>query len=129
MLPDDLVLVDEVPMSANGKVDRRAVRALVDESGAGDEDRLEPLRGAVEKELAGLWAELLGVLAVGRARTFFDLGGDSLVATRLVEAVRVRYGLTLSLREFAAASTVARLAALVEEHRARRADEFEEGVV
>src|SRR5579859_7385503 len=81
MLPDDLVVLPELPLSANGKVDRKALPALIAASAA--QARGQPPHGPLETELARQWTELLAVVEVGRSDSFFELGGDSLLATRL----------------------------------------------
>ncbi|RAS71104.1 amino acid adenylation domain-containing protein [Lentzea atacamensis] len=105
MIPDHVELLDEIPLSANGKVDRQAVAALVTprtESAAP--------QGELETEIAALWADLLGLDEIGRTQNFFTLGGDSLKATRFVEVLRGKHGPIVSLRSFFAAPTVAAVA-------------------
>ena len=71
--------------------------------------------GAVEEAVAQLWAELLGLEAVSRTDSFFALGGDSLLATRLNQAISTRFGVELTLRQMFTDPTVAGLASLVAE--------------
>jgi amino acid adenylation domain-containing protein len=113
LLPEHLAVVDQLPLSPNGKVDRAAVARLFNVDAATPQD--EPPAGPAEQILAGLLAELLGIQKVGRHRSFFALGGDSLLATRLVEQIRLRFGVELTLRRLLAAPTVAGLAGLVGE--------------
>ncbi|WP_188197723.1 phosphopantetheine-binding protein, partial [Nonomuraea sp. SYSU D8015] len=110
MIPDRLATVDALPLTPNGKIDRNAVQNLL-ERGEDDAGRDDPPQGPVEEALAAIWAELLGVPAVPRNAGFFALGGDSLVATRLVEAVRQRLGAELSVRQVFATPTIAAIAA------------------
>jgi yersiniabactin nonribosomal peptide synthetase len=112
MLPDELVVLPELPLSPNGKVDRRALPALI--TSAADRTRGEAPVGPLESELAQHWAALLGVAEVGRHESFFALGGDSLLATRLLETVRQRFGVDVSLRQLFTGPTIADLAALIE---------------
>jgi acyl carrier protein len=127
MLPDRIHQLDAVPLTANGKVDRAELARL----DAGLEDSadgaggVEP-DGQLERALADLWCELLDVPGVGRRTSFFALGGDSLVATRLVEAIRRRFGVESSLRELYAAPTIEQLALRVGQV---SAGAFDEGVV
>ncbi|HEY0640001.1 MAG TPA: amino acid adenylation domain-containing protein, partial [Pseudonocardiaceae bacterium] len=115
MVPARVLVLDALPLTANGKVDRAAVGRLLAEQGLDPED--DPPRGPVETELAGLWAEILELPAApGRRQSFFALGGDSLAATRLVEAVRRRFAVRLPLRRLYAAPTVAGLAVELGEH-------------
>ncbi|WP_214477564.1 non-ribosomal peptide synthetase, partial [Mesorhizobium sp. dw_380] len=90
MVPAAYVVVEALPLSANGKLDRRALPAP--EGGAYARGAYEPPRGEVEAILAGLWAELLGGERVGRQDSFFELGGHSLLAVKLLERLR-RLGL------------------------------------
>ncbi|MET9268058.1 AMP-binding protein, partial [Amycolatopsis sp. NPDC004079] len=82
--------MERLPLTANGKVDRKQLRELLTavlDSGA-EAAAPEPPRGEVETTLAGLWAELLGIPEIGRQHNFFALGGDSLLATRLLARLR-----------------------------------------
>ncbi|HKT01471.1 MAG TPA: non-ribosomal peptide synthetase, partial [Rugosimonospora sp.] len=126
MVPQRLLVLDALPLSGNGKVDRRALGELAGagESSAGGD---EPARTATERAVAAIWAQVLQVDGVGRGHSFFALGGDSLLATRVVEALRQRLGAELTLRQMFAAPTVAQLAELVEAQSGGAA--FEEGVL
>jgi amino acid adenylation domain-containing protein len=128
MIPEQVVVTGTLPLTANGKVDRRRLGELTGSGSASDED--EPPAGDTEKLIAEIWAELLRRDRVGRRQSFFALGGDSLLATRLVEALRLRCGITLSLRQIFAAPTVTQLAAVVDaESGVSGGEDFEEGVL
>lgn len=112
MVPWTCVLLERVPMTANGKLDRAALpepewtqREAVAES----VPALDPL----ERTLAEIWREVLGVTAVGLHDDFFDLGGHSLSVTQVVSRVRARLGCDVTVRALFEASTVAQLAALL----------------
>jgi acyl carrier protein len=75
-----------------------------------------------EETVAGIWSELLGVGQVGIHDSFLDLGGDSLLATRLIARMRQAFGLELPVRLFFEASTVAELARSVDELRSQQED-------
>ncbi|MGH3940477.1 MAG: amino acid adenylation domain-containing protein, partial [Pseudonocardiaceae bacterium] len=126
LMPERITLLDQVPLSGNGKVDRAAVRRLLDPAATAAVD--EAPAGDTEKLLAELWAQLLGDPAIGRQHSFFALGGDSLLATRLLELMRQRLGVVLTLRQLFAAPTVAQLAAVLDTQPGA-AQDFEEGVI
>jgi amino acid adenylation domain-containing protein len=123
MLPDEVVVLAELPLSPNGKVDRRALSTLI--TAAAERTRSEAPVGSVESALAERWATLLGVADVGRRESFFALGGDSLLATRLLENVRQSFGVDVSLRQLFIGPTIADLAALI----AAATEDTEEGVI
>jgi amino acid adenylation domain-containing protein len=125
MVPQRIDVTDGLPLTANGKIDRRAITAsLAGHAPVGG----EPPRGEIETRLAELWSELLGGLDVGRHDSFFGVGGDSLLATRLVQAIKQRFGCDIPLRRVLRATTVAEQARLVAAG-AVRSEEIEEGVL
>jgi aryl carrier-like protein len=122
-------VLDALPLSANGKVDRKAAAALVD-----GQVPAEPADGPPETEvevgLAALWSEVLDVPGIGRHSSFFALGGDSLLATRLIERIRREFGLDLTLRQLFTQPTLAEVAAAIQAERdGVRGGAVEEGVV
>jgi amino acid adenylation domain-containing protein len=109
MVPAAFVWLRALPLTVSGKLDRRA---LPEPHWAG-ESAYHPPRGPVEERLARLWQELLGVPRVGRQDSFFELGGDSLLAVRLFSEIRRLTGHDLPLAALFRFGTVENLAALL----------------
>ncbi|HEV2733442.1 MAG TPA: amino acid adenylation domain-containing protein, partial [Longimicrobiaceae bacterium] len=112
MVPGALVVLERVPLTANGKTDRRSLPAPEGGSGAGAEYAAPGT--AAEEVLAGIWAAVLGVGRVGVHDNFFELGGHSLLATQVVSRARQAFGVEVPLRALFEAPTVAELAPRVE---------------
>jgi amino acid adenylation domain-containing protein len=110
MVPGAFVVLERLPLTPSGKVDRRALPAPEYTA----EDRYVAPRTPTEEALAGIWAEVLHLERVGVMENFFELGGHSLRATRVVSGVREVFGIELPLRALFEAPTVARLAERVE---------------
>jgi aspartate racemase len=108
MLPSTFTVLEDLPKTASGKVDRRALPALRTLS---SDAHLGTPRNRTEEELARMWCEVLNVKAVGIHDNFFDLGGHSLLSTRIIARIRVHYGVELPLRALFDAPTIAALAA------------------
>jgi amino acid adenylation domain-containing protein len=111
LVPSAFVFMDALPLSPNGKVDRRA---LPDPPPGGDDDAGAPYAApatALEAVLADIWRAVLGVPRVGTADNFFDLGGHSLLATQVASRVRDALGAEVPLHLLFAHPTVAGLAA------------------
>ncbi|MBI0382401.1 amino acid adenylation domain-containing protein, partial [Streptomyces albiflaviniger] len=123
MVPTALVPLDTLPVTANGKLDRRMLPApATDRDGTGRGPRTER-----EKTLCGLFAEVLGLDGVGIDDGFFDLGGDSIMSIQLVSRAR-RAGLELAVRDIFEHRTVAALADVVTEVEGTVAEEPGAGV-
>ncbi|MFJ3221945.1 amino acid adenylation domain-containing protein [Streptomyces sp. NPDC086783] len=135
MIPEHIAVADRLPLTANAKVDRAALALAY---GPGRAVRAAPSddrpRGETERVVAEVWAELLEAPEVGRSADFFGLGGDSLVATRVVQQFSRRFGVELSLRQLFNHPTVAAIAAVVDDeiagsHRHEASVRLEEGVL
>jgi|GEM_PF-192527 len=114
MVPGALVVLDALPLTPTGKVDRGALPEPGD--APGDAAPATP-RTPAEETMAGIWAQALGVERVGIHSDFFALGGHSLAAARVAARVREVFGVELPLRALFEASTVAALTARVEAQR------------
>lgn len=105
MVPAAVVLMEALPLSVNGKLDRRALRPPPDLSASAGRERLEPYSSR-EEPLCELFAQVLGIDRVGAEDSFFDLGGHSLLAAMLVARLDKQLGIKISLRNFLAAPSV-----------------------
>jgi acyl carrier protein len=109
MLPSAFVTLHALPLSPNGKVDRRALPAL--DRGRGDDRTFVPPRDEVEQRLAEIWRRLLALEGpVGVTDDFFDLGGHSLLAVRLFAEIERAFGTHLPLALLFEGATIESLA-------------------
>jgi amino acid adenylation domain-containing protein/non-ribosomal peptide synthase protein (TIGR01720 family) len=124
MVPDVFVPLDALPLTHNGKVDRRALPAARQAAGAPATPReIVTPRTALEEALFACWTEVLQQPAIGVTDSFFELGGHSLLATRLVSRIRSRLQIDLPLRALLEAPTIERLARAIAALNAGRAQE------
>ena len=107
LVPSVVMVLDELPLSPNGKIDRKA---LPEPTAARPSGQLtvEP-RTEVERVLAGIFAEVLGLDGIGVEDGFFDLGGNSLIAARAVARINAALGTGVTIRDLFEASTIAAL--------------------
>jgi acyl carrier protein len=124
MIPSAFVMLDALPLTPNGKVDRLALPAPDGKRPEVDTPFAAP-RTLVEEELAGIWAEVLSLDRVGIRDNFFDLGGHSLAATRLVSQVIRTFKLELPLQSVFQSPTIAAMEALITEHKGKQLGEEE----
>ncbi|MGB7433975.1 MAG: amino acid adenylation domain-containing protein [Candidatus Acidiferrum sp.] len=108
MIPSAFVVLENLPMTPSGKLDRKALPAP--EADAYVVRRYEPPEGQIETVLAQIWTDLLKLERVGRHDNFFELGGHSLLAVTLLERMR-RAGFRLDLQALFATPTLAQVAA------------------
>ncbi|MBL1100668.1 non-ribosomal peptide synthase/polyketide synthase [Streptomyces coffeae] len=110
MVPAAYVPLDALPLTANGKLDRKALPAPGADGFATRGERIAP-RTPAERTVAGVWAEVLGAGEVGAEDNFFALGGDSILAIRVASRLRAAFGAEVSPRVLFTHATVAALAA------------------
>ncbi len=115
MVPSAFVVVDRIPYTANGKLDRLSLPAPT--VGGGFEPRVSPPPSELEARLLGIWRGMLGIEDLGVEDDFFEMGGDSLLAWRLVVAAGQSLGVELPLVVlFECESTVRGMAASIRAH-------------
>ncbi|HJX28392.1 MAG TPA: amino acid adenylation domain-containing protein, partial [Thermoanaerobaculia bacterium] len=112
MVPAGWILLEALPLTPNGKLDRQAL-ARIEPASGGEREGIPP-RTALEREIAAIWSEVLGVETVAADQSFFDLGGHSLLLPRVQQAVRERLAFDLPLIEMFVHPTVGALAARIE---------------
>ena len=112
MIPAAFMIMDSLPITATGKVDRCKL-PMVDLASRGEEEALVLPRTSLEKEIACVWTNLLGLEKVGIHDDFFELGGHSLLAVRLFAQIEKGFGKKLPLSTLFQGATVAQLANIV----------------
>src|SRR5215213_2141848 len=113
MMPNSFVMLDRMPLTNNGKVDRKALPELHSQRPELGESYIAP-RTQVEQQLSKLWSSLLGIELVGINDNFFELGGQDRKSTRLVSAVREQFQIELPLRVIFDSPTVTGIAEYIE---------------
>ncbi|MCW8199468.1 amino acid adenylation domain-containing protein [Verminephrobacter aporrectodeae subsp. tuberculatae] len=114
MLPEHLLLLDRLPLTANGKIDRKALPHPRIATGSHARERIAP-RTTVEWQLQRLWGDALGVPDIGVHDNFFQLGADSVTAVSLVSQIESMLGSTLPVSLLLREPTIARLANIFEQ--------------
>jgi acyl carrier protein len=123
MVPNTFVLVDALPLTPSGKVDRRALIDLEGAECARDPEPAAAARTPLEEVLVGIWANTLKLERVGVHENFFALGGDSLLAMQLIHETSSVFEVELPIRTLFAAPTVAGQAREIERLRAAASEE------
>lgn len=112
MVPSAFVFLNSMPLTPNGKIDRRALALLKLESAAAVTPTSSPA-DPLQQQLVGIWEELLGRKPIGIRENFFDLGGHSLLAARLMHRIKQVHGRSLPLAVLLQAPTIEKLASVL----------------
>jgi non-ribosomal peptide synthetase component F/acyl carrier protein len=116
-IPSSFVLLDSLPLTANGKVDRQALPASESTRPELEAIYIAP-RTPIEKALSEIWSELLNIDRIGIHDNFFELGGHSLLATQLLSRIRSNFEIELPLKlMFTVAFTIAELAKAIRQYK------------
>ena len=121
MIPSAFVMLDTLPLTGTGKVDRRALPEPSQARPELDNAFVAP-RTPVEKALAEIWAEALGLEQVGMHDSFLDLGGHSLLAIQVISRVINAFQVELPLRALFESPTVAAMAVIITQRQANKAE-------
>lgn len=112
MVPTGFMVLNELPLTANGKIDRRALPAPAAQTSALKAEHVAP-RNNIERALAAIWSKVLNASDIGIHDDFFDLGGHSLIGIQLLGQVEQQFGKALPLKTLFEAPTIAQFADLL----------------
>ena len=126
MIPSRTEVFAKFPLTSNAKVDRKAITTYLKKSAAGPEVN-ENYEGR-EADIAEIWKSLLSLEKIDRYANFFEIGGDSLLATRFLEKVRTQFGVEITLREIFENAELNKLAQILDE-RVNALGDMEEGEI
>ena len=124
MVPSQFISLTELPLTVNGKVDRRALPDPDTERTIADEEFCGP-RTPAEEQLASIWSDVLRTPRIGIHDSFFELGGESILAIKLISRMNKDFDIELPVRALFEQPTIAELATLIVQHQAERTDEEE----
>jgi thioesterase domain-containing protein/acyl carrier protein len=114
MIPSAFVLLDALPLTPSGKIDRRALPA-VELKDIGTEDQYTPARNGIEEQLVQIWQEILGIERIGIHDNFFALGGHSLLAVQLFHTINQRFQKSLPVSLVFQRGSIAQIASCMEQ--------------
>ncbi|MDZ8262760.1 amino acid adenylation domain-containing protein [Nostoc sp. ChiQUE01b] len=112
MIPNAFVILDTLPLTTNGKIDRRTLPAP-NQTESELQNAHVLARNTLEQELVNIWEKLLNISPIGITDNFFELGGHSLLGVHLIAQIQQRFGQKLSLRTIFQASTIEQLALIL----------------
>ncbi len=114
MIPSYIVKIDTMPLTQNGKVDRKALLELSLPTSSGNEVEYQPPTNQVEEKLCEIWQEVLGIKRIGIDDSFFDCGGDSIKAIQVSSRLN-KYKMKLEIKDLLSNPTIRGAAAFVNE--------------
>ncbi|GMK38345.1 hypothetical protein PCCS19_13990 [Paenibacillus sp. CCS19] len=121
MLPGLWVSLPVIPLTINGKPDRKALPSAAEAAAMMEREIFESPRSEAEKDLARLWSRVISVDNIGRHDRFFEIGGHSLKAAKLGSLLYEQFGVDLPLEQLVHHDSLAAMAALIERERQHRA--------
>lgn len=113
MQPQEILCFTEFPLTGNGKVDRKTIRKIAERKSSSVKKDVSYI--GIEAEIAKIWCKVLSLDEVGRNEGFFEIGGDSLLATKFIDMVKRQYSVELSLREMFDCSNLEKLSRIMEQ--------------
>ena len=113
MLPSVIVKLEQMPLNANGKIDRMSLPAPDQSQDASSQLYQQP-RSPIEELLEAIWCDVLAVTSVGVTENFFDIGGHSLLATQVMSRISSSVGVDIPLRKIFEGPTIEELARCVQ---------------
>ncbi|MEM5550388.1 amino acid adenylation domain-containing protein [Pseudoalteromonas neustonica] len=108
MVPNIFVWLSELPLNINGKLDRKALPAVVHQV-----DQFVAPQGEIEEQITTIWGELLQLDTISRDANFFTLGGDSIIALRVISVINHQFNIELNIKSIFSAATIMELAEVV----------------
>ena len=112
MIPSDIIFTDKLPLTGNGKVDRKQLINMITEKT--DEPAENEEFTERESEIRALWANVIGTDRIRRNDEFIRIGGSSLAAVRLINLINNEYAVEMTISDFYQNSTVAKLAEYID---------------
>ncbi|MEW9711499.1 amino acid adenylation domain-containing protein [Paenibacillus sp. SI92] len=116
MVPSAILFLNAMPMTANGKIDRKALPSA-EMIGSDTEMAFVPPRDVIELQIAKIWEDVLEISPVGVTDNFFAIGGHSLIAVRIMAQLKEKFGQTLPMSTLFEGTTVEHLAAIIRQNK------------
>lgn len=113
MIPSYIVVVDHIPLTSNGKIDKKKLPSVTDEALV--KAKYTAPKTQIEKELVVIWENVLGVSSIGILDNFFELGGHSLYITRMLYEINEVFEIKLQIKSVFASQNIQELAKVVED--------------